>query len=176
MGAHYTDTLQKIYKTGFEFIVKKYPAIELFTTEYISFCDMQRKCNLVRMIYDSIAGQDYLIYKNKKYPIDIVKDTSYYAFGENPYFADNASGLHIGSVRIYKSGTMKIVMVHLATGHEMAMGWITSDPNKKPQVEGETIILAKEHKPRFAFKDIKKGVYEEPLLHHGYGFDIFVIE
>jgi hypothetical protein len=33
----------------------------------------------------------------------------------------------------------------------------------------------KEYKPKFEFTNIKTAVYEEPLLHHGFGFDAFLL-
>jgi hypothetical protein len=55
------------------------------------------------------------------------------------------------------------------------MGWITNNPNKKSKGEKEVVILAKDHKPKILFHDIRRSVYEEPLLHHGYGLDMFII-
>ena len=54
--------------------------------------------------------------------------------------------------------------MHLATGHEISLA------------EDGEITLAKEYKPTFAFTDIKKSNYIEPLLHHGYGFDTFIVK
>ncbi|WP_442265051.1 hypothetical protein ACSIGC_11970 [Tenacibaculum sp. ZS6-P6] len=56
------------------------------------------------------------------------------------------------------------------------MGWITNDPNKKPKDEYDVVILAKERKPNIKFDKISETIYEEPLLHHGYGFDFLILK
>ena len=176
IGKDYSDTLLSAFQTGYESALKQYPSIDLFTPDYISFCDYQKKCDLLSVAYDTIQNKDYVTLSNKKYPISVIQDTSYYAFNNSPYHSGNTAGLYISSIRTYKSESMTLVLTHLETGHEISMGWITDDPNKKPEEEGDPVIVSKEHKPDIEFKVIDKAVYQEPLLHHGYGFDIFVIK
>jgi hypothetical protein len=174
IGKNYSDNLDRAYQSGLKIIAKEYPDLEYFRPDYISFCDFQHKCNIVKIQSDTISNRDFVIYDGKKYQTDIVRDTSYYGFGRSSYHPETITGLYINSVRIYKTKTLTLLVTHLATGHEMA--WITSDPKKAGKTEDGEVILAREHKPNITFTEIKKSTYEEPLLHHGYGFDIFIIK
>lgn len=176
IGKTYADTLDKTYQRGLKRIATGFSDIEYFKPEYISFCDFQQECNLVKIQSDTTSNKDYVVYEGKKYQIVIVQDTSYYGFGRSPYHPKTITGLYINSIRIYKTKTITLLISHLATGHEISMGWITSDPEKAAKIEDVEILLAMEHKPNLTFTDIKKSTYEEPLLHHGYGFDIFIIK
>jgi len=176
IGKTYADTLYKTYQRGLKKITTEFSDIEYFKPEYISFCDFQQKCNLVKIQSDTVSNKDYVVYEGKKYQTDIVKDTSYYGFDRSPYHPETITGLYINSIRVYKTKTITLLITHLATGHEIGMGWITSDPKKAGKTEDGEISLAKEYKPNLTFTDIKKSTYEEPLLHHGYGFDIFIIK
>jgi hypothetical protein len=176
IGKTDADTLDKTYQRGLKKISAEFSDIEYFNPEYISFCDFQQKCNLVKIKSDTVSNKDYVVYEGKKYQTDIVQDTSYYGFGRSPYHPEAISGFYINSVRVYKTKTVTLLIAQLATGHEISMGWITSDPKKAGKTEDGEISLAKEHKPNWTFTDIKKSTYEEPLLHHGYGFDIFIIK
>lgn len=167
----YTDTLQENYSKAFAKLIKERPSMELFQPEYLSFCDFQKNCELVSVSSDSIAKKDYLLFSNRKYSIDIIKDTQFYGFAGSKI--ENVSAYYINSVRIYKTKTIQLILPHLTTGHDIAMGWFTNDPIKAK--EDESLTLVKEHKPDFEFNSIKKATYYEPLLHHGYGFDFFVI-
>lgn len=176
IGKDYSDTLLSAYQACYNSVLKQYPSIELFTPDYISFCDYQKKCDLLSVTNDTIQNTDYLTLEEKKYPIKVIRDTSYFAFNNSPYHSGNTTGLYISSTRTYKTESMTLVLAHLETGHEISMGWITNDPNKKSEEEGDPVIVSKEHKPGFEFNNLDKAVYQEPLLHHGYGFDIFIIK
>lgn len=176
IGKTYADTLDKTYQCGLKRIATEFTDVEYFKPEYISFCDFQQKCNLVKIQSDTVLNKDYVVYEGKKYQTYIVQDTSYYGFGRSPYHPETITGLYINSVRVYRTKTMKLVIAHLATGHEISMGWITNDPKKAGKTEYGEITLSKEYEPDFAFTDIMKSTYVEPLIHHGYGFDIFIIE
>lgn len=172
IGTGYLDSFKKQYLAGYNSIMLKYPAIELFIPEFFSFCDFQKKCKLIQISYDSLKNINYLQFNKKNYTIEIIKDSSYYAFGGvESYTAniDNISSFFANSIRIYKSKGMKIVLVHLNRGQELIM----------EEKEGELEFVerkSKEYFPDFDFKDIKTCVYEEPLIHHAFGFDVFVVE
>lgn len=176
VGKTYADTLDKAFQRGLKKIATAFTDIEYFKPEYISFCDFQQECNLVKIQSDTLSNGDYLVYEGKKYQALIVQDTSYYGFGRSPYHPETIAALYINSIRRYKTKTITLLITHLATGHEISMGWITSDPKKAGKTEDGEVYLAEEHKPNLTFTDIKKTTYEEPLLHHGYGFDIFIIK
>lgn len=177
LGKSYADSLFSIYSLAYNEIINQNPNIELFLPEYISFCDFQQNCELIKLSSDSSLNENSIIFENLRYSIDVLGDTSYYAFKRDTYHPKYITELYVSSVRVYKTPNMKLVLSHLATGHEISMGWIKNDPDivKEKESKDETVILAKEHKPNIAFKEIKNSVYEEPLLHHGYGFDVFFI-
>ncbi len=171
----YLPKLQEMYNAAFAKIQTDFPSMELFTPTYISFCDFQTKCKLIEIhtVNDTITFSatytktykipDALLYKNKKYPLDILKDTLYFGFGTKDVLETLYVPYHISSYRIYEAGTVKLIVFHLGTGDDLYM----REEYKTP---------AKEHKPKFNFKNIKTAVYEEPLLHHGFGFDAFFVE
>jgi len=172
----YLPKLQEMYNAAFTKIQTNFPTIELFTPTYISFCDFQTKCKLIEIhtvndtiTYSATRTEIYktpnaLLYKNKKYPLDIVKDTLYYGFGVKGALEAVGIPYHISSYRIYETKTVKLIVFHLATGNGL---YDREERNEPPN---------KEHKPKFKFKNIKTAVYEEPLLHHGFGFDAFFVK
>lgn len=170
---HYVKELSEVYHKKLKAIVIQNKDIELLIPEYISFCDFQKKCNILTLKNNLRKQKDYLIYKSKKYPINL---NAFQEFKRSATFTDNLSAYHLSSTRIYKANNTEIVVGHVGTGHEISMGWITNDPNKKPKDEYDVVILAKEHKPNIKFDRISETIYEEPLLHHGYGFDFLIIK
>lgn len=176
IGNNYSDTLNSAFQNGLKIIATKFTDLEYFKPDYISFCDYQQTCNIVKIQTDTILNKDFVVYNGKKYQPNIIRDTSYYGFGRSPYHPKQITGLYINFVRVYKTKTITLLITHLATGHEISMGWITSDPKKVSKTEDGETSLAKEFKPNFTFTDIKKSTYQEPLLHHGYGFDLFIVK
>lgn len=175
IGEIYKEKLLEAYQSAYNKILKQYPNLDLLRPAYISFCDYQKSCNLISVSYHEKENSDSLTFEDQQYSIDIFQDTSYLPLknGEN---YPNSSHLYTNSVRTYKTGTKTFIFAHLATGHEIGMGWMTNDPNKKRIPGGGPVILTKEHSPDFEFNDLAKAVYQEPLLHHGFGFDIFIVK
>lgn len=169
------DTLKVSYKRNFEKILSNNPQIELFKPESISFCDFQQKCKLVEISYDSLTNENFLTYNAVKTLLPILHDTTYYGFGDMSSVYKNVNDLCVNSVRVYKTKTTKLIIAHLCTGDQLDMGLLTDDPKKVGSTEEGDVRLTREYKPTFAFTDIKKATYVEPLLHHGYGFDVFII-
>lgn len=174
IGNSYTEILLKAYQTGYNKILKDYPSIELFTPAYISFCGFQKHCKLLEVHYDSIQKTDFLLYNSKKYSFNIIQDKTNYPFKGYLDHEVNTTNMYLSSIRKYSTKTMTLVLAHLETGHETVMEYVTTNPNKI--ADGEPYMLANEHKPKFEFKNMKTAVYKEPLMHHGYGYDVFVIE
>lgn len=158
----YLENLKEIYDTAFAKIQTDFQSIELFTPIYISFCNFQTKCKLIEVEGDKAT------YNKKKYPLSIINDSLYYGFNGRFEFYDELfydGGFGVSSYRIYETKTTKLIVFHLATGDGEDYFY---DRRRKKST--------KEHKPDFKFTDIKNTVYEEPLLHHGYGFDVFFVE
>ena len=172
------DTLQAFYHRGYTSIQTMYPSMKLFNPVYLSFCNFQQSCEYIKLTENALTKKSYFVYQNNSYLLSVLEDTSYYAFDRS-----NPSAIHIlkfyaNSIRVYKLGNVELVIGHVATGHEISMGWITSDPKvaQKMEEKDETVMLVEEYKPAIKFTDITKAVYEEPLLHHGYGFDLFIVK
>lgn len=168
----YLSELQKLYKKGIDFTTDKYPKITLFKPSYISFCGYQKQCEILKLQNDTINKKDYLIYKKKKHAINLDRFSD---SKKSMLFSNSLSSYFISSTRIYKTDTIEIVIGHLETGHEISMGWMTTDKKRKNEDEDDYFIYTEEKKPDFEFTDIKKAVYEEPLLHHAYGFDFLIV-
>ncbi len=177
IGKSYSDTLNKTFQHGLAKIATTFFDIEYFKPEYISFCDFQQKCNIVQIQSDTILNKDYVVYDDRKYETVFIKDTLFYGFESNcMYHPKKITDLFVNSVRVYRAKSISLLITHLATADEISWGWITSDPKKAGKTEDGEISLAKEYKPNLTFSELQKSTYEEPLLHHGYGFDLFIIK
>ena len=133
----------------------------------ISFCDYQQSCSKASLSFDTIKNQIFVRLPNKvKYPVTVLFDSLSAASNLRNYFSGlyeeqvSASSLknnlYINSVRQLQIGQRKLTIVHMGYGHPYP-------PNK-------------EYKPDFPFDDINKSVFKEPVLHHGHGFDFFILE
>lgn len=173
-GDHYEQKLKVAYKKLLQTIKMKYSTLNYFKPEYISFCDFQKKCEIITLKSDTIKKKDFLIYKNKKHQISLNK---FERFKESALYSNSLTSYYISSTRVYKYKHIELAVAHLETGHEVSMGWITDPPNQKPVNEDiyNPNIISKEHKPKIQFNKLNEAIYEEPLLHHGYGFDYFVV-
>ena len=177
LDSTYLDSLKMIYHKGYNNVLSQYPAIRIFRSEYISYCVFQHSCNLVKLSNNAATKTDYITYQTKMYPIKALRDTAYYALNKSDHISDLLS-LYVNSIRIYKLDNFELVISHLTTGHEISMGWFTSDPKvaKKREANDEPVILSQEYKPEIAFTDLYNAVYEEPLLHHAFGVDLFILK
>ncbi len=170
----YDAHLKTAYKKLLHTSKLKYPNLNFFTPKYISFCDFQKKCEILKVKNDTVNKKDYLIYRNKKHPISLAK---YEKYKQSALFTGNLSSYYVSSTRVYNTKNTELVIAHLQTGHEVSMGWINDDPISTPKEEDvyNPNIIPKEHKPEIQFNKLSEAIYQEPLLHHAYGFDFFVI-
>lgn len=172
-GDSYLPLLQATYTRGLFQVKSLYSELDYFKADYLSFCDYQKKCSKVELISDSIAKKDFLKYKDKSYRLKL-NTTEKEA--ESATFTDDLSFYYINSIRVYKTKDLEIVVGHIATGHEVSMGYIVNDPNKKTTEDGMEIKEREPYLPDFEFKEIYTAVYQEPIMHHGYGYDLFIIK
>lgn len=187
---NYTNTLNSTYLRGFKDIEERFPEIDFFNPDYISFCDFQQACNMVEIGSDTVLNEDYIIYDEQKYPVEIEKitqDKLQYRLdnGKGAYEMTDIQSLYINSVRVYKSKTMTLVINHLASGHEIIMENRETKSNPNIIVDYSNINVdynnkqetrRKEYNPKIEFTDIRKSTYQEPVLHHGYGVDVFIVK
>lgn len=143
LGAHYGDTLAALYRRNVPEILASNVSMQLLQPQFASFYNFKLEGSGLRTEFDSVSQSYTVLYKKKKYAC--------------PAFTE---GYTINSVRTYKGKDGEILVLHLATGHELQMGIL--DKNRKA------------YKARFPFSDIWECSYEEPLLHHGKGRDVYI--
>lgn len=152
-------------------LAKQFPGFTAATPVYLSYCDFQQKCSEAQLLEDSLKRALFVKLGNKKeYEVTVLKDTSSIAERYLQYYSGFNGGhvdytsIDISSVRKYKIGARTITLVHLANG------------DKPEEADEEALPKRKEYKPKVAFNQLESSVVHEPLLHHGHGFDFFMIE
>lgn len=175
-GHNYADSLKSSYSRIFKTVKEKYPDLDFFTPSYISFCEYQTECEKVSVLYDTITSTNIVVYKKKNYPVPIFSDSTFLNPQVNPYHQERIDYMRISSVRIYKNKSMEIVLLHMITGDYTY--FYTSDKKLAGTTneDGNEYILSNEYKPDFTFKTIENGTYAEPVFHHGYGLDLFIVK
>lgn len=176
VGMNYKDSLSASYSRILNQVKINYPDLDFFAVEYISFCDYQLECSKVSVSYDSISETNYIHYKKKEYEISVFKDTTLINENINPFFQAQIDHMRINSVRIYKNKSTEMVILFMASGDYIYE--YTSDKKRAGETndDGINYILSKEHKPDFKFKSIENGTYPEPVMHHGFGLDLFIVK
>lgn len=150
---------------------KEIKGIELLAPVYLSFCDFNRSCKLLSLVSDTIQNSFHIKVKGKEYPVTVLRNSAgtmardfmKWAAAYDMNIGESTRSLSAGSIRKYKIGNRELVVVHLATGQvlEPAEGVSPNPPRK-------------EHTPRhIKFNTIQDSAYEEPVFHHGHGFDFF---
>ncbi len=139
----------------------------------ISFCNYQPNCTNASLQTDTINNKAYIILKSKiKQEVSVLYDSSsiasnyinyYYGFDYEPsesrmrYIIE---GLLINSIREYKDDNYNLTIIHLGKGQDFRQ-------------EGD---IPKEFKPDISFNTLENSIFKEPILHHGHGFDFFILE
>ncbi len=139
----------------------------------ISFCSYQTRCLNVSLQTDTIANKAYVILKSKtKQEVTVLYDSSSIASNYINYYNGFdyelsesrmkylIDGILINSIREYKIGNYNLTIIHLGKGQDFRQ-------------EGE---VPKEYKPGYQFSTIDNSIFKEPVLHHGHGFDFFILE
>lgn len=172
-GDSYVQLLKTSYAKGLFQIESLYPNLDHFTAEYLSFCDYQKKCKRLEIQHDSLNKKDTFKYKKQDFNVKLPSNKN---DEESDTFTGDLSAYFLNSIRVYKTKDLELVIGHLATGHEVSMGWITDNPKNKSNESGDPIHEAKPYDPDFEFKELHVPVYQEPIMHHGYGFDLFIVK
>ncbi len=131
------------------------------------FCDFQKQCpdleiikqkNQICLRTPSLKAKPIPIaFLQSNYTGDIASD--YHAYFENYFNEHSVRGfdLDISSIRWYESNSYRLLVFHLGAGH------IPGRADGKPREPLVKHIGLSE-------------VFEEPMLHHGKGFDYFVLK
>lgn len=171
---HYDSIIDKTFKKGLR-LAEKYPDFVATKPISITFCDYQETCSKAELLFDTINNRISIRLPNKvKYDIKVLFDSTsiasnllnyYGGFDDAELSAKSFKGnLYINSVRQFQIGNKKLTIVHIGSGQTFELA------------EGGTYPPGKEYKPKFPFTDINKSVFEEPVLHHGHGFDFYIWE
>jgi len=162
VGKSYHIPLQKGLSKAILDIKQSYRSIELLSPSHISFYPLKKKTKIVSLYRDSVADRDFEIYRNKRYDILCLKDTSLCVNKDNSFCPQNVDMCLISSIRIYKSATKTIVITHIQTSEEIRMDLDLKNIRRKIKFD----------KPNF--KRLDQTAFCEPLLNHGYGFDLLI--
>lgn len=152
-------------------LAKQLPGFVAAKPLYLSYCDFQQTCKEAELRVDTVEHVLFVKLRNQKeYDVNVLKDTASVAGSFLRYYGNFNGGvidygdIDISSVRKYSVGPKMITLVHLANG----------DKPKYTDEGGSS--KRKERRPEVAFSKLEDSVVYEPLLHHGHGFDFFMIE
>ncbi|MGB5983489.1 MAG: hypothetical protein WBG46_15220 [Nonlabens sp.] len=165
----YAVELSIIFDTALENIDSRFPEIEYFKPTYISFCDFQKKCNRLEFISKEDSDDQTFVYAGQQFNLN----TTYFDELTKPMTnSSSLSNYYISSVRIFKSQKFELVLAHVANGHEVSMGFIGGSSDS---VHVENKYISEENRPDVSFENLGLSIYQEPLMHHGFGYDFFFI-
>lgn len=161
LGENYAVELSYYLSKRIQFFKKFYPNMDWLTPWHLSFCNYQKNCNEVAFV--SQKSKDFIKYQNRNYPFTTLKNEAKYSRGFDDYSSDI---FYINSVRLFHSKAAKLLVLHMHTGHDVSIGFYNENSKdySKP----------KEYTPNFPFRELKNSVYFEPMMHHGFGTDIFI--
>ena len=171
---HYDSIISKTFMKGLA-LAKTYPDFVAATPTAITFCDYQESCSGAGLLIDTINNKVRIELPNKnRYDLKVLFDSTsiatnllnyFSAYNDNKLSAKEFSGdLFINSVRQFQIGNKKLTVVHIGSGQTFNL------------VSGGTYPPGDEYQAKFAFTDINNSVFEEPVLHHGNGFDFYIWE
>ena len=152
----YLTELSISFKKGLKLIKNDYSELDFFEPIDIYFCDYSDSCSIAKITIDTIQGASFIKTHDLNFEITVIKNQDFYGFDNSPYFGNNLKGMNFNSVRTYKSKEFELIVFHTATGMKL----------KK----------ADENDPIIDFQNIKESYFHEPVLHHEYGIDLFVIK
>jgi len=172
---HYEKELQKYLKKGLRFAKRKYGKVSNLKLDYLSFCDFATSGEKIAVYSDTLLDKVFVKDLDTKvnYDISYLNDTTRQAreLIESTYIEDKTLdntafgyNLHISSVRIFSVDSQKILFIQAGNGQFLR------DANDNIFPAGEEYKLNKISKEHFL--DL---AYTEPILHHGNGFDFFIL-
>lgn len=168
----YDSIIENVFKKGLK-IANTYPDFIIAKPVSIIFCDYQEKCSEAVLSFNTLKNNiNIKLSNNTKYDLKIIFDTAsiasnvtnyYLGFDDAELSAKSLKGsLYINSVRQFQIGEKTLSIVHIGIGQMPTDAIGKPDPQRKA------------YNATFAFSDINKSVYQEPVLHHGHGFDFFI--
>lgn len=171
----YDSIVDKTFQKGLK-LAKQNPDFLVAKPISLAFCDYGENCSKAKLLFDTLNNKIHVQLQNKtahysKTLFDSTSMTSNFlkdysnGFDDIDLSAKSFLGrLYINSVRQFQIGSKKLTIVHISTGQFLELA------------DGGTEPTRKEYNPKFPFRYINKSVFEEPVLHHGHGFDFYVWE
>ena len=139
----------------------------------VMFCDFQTECTLLELVKQEKEIGFRLANENKLYPIKFFSTEYTGNIGKkylDYHYAYSVEGdtvgldLRISSIRIYRNLNRELIMFHLSTGQEFKdAGTNLIPPRKEYSLEKKLV-------------ELKDATFKEPILHHGKGFDYYVLK
>jgi hypothetical protein len=166
VGRSYMDSLKLAYNTGIMQITLRHEQLDLFKLSALSHCRFQKQCAYISIKTDTNQSKSFAIIDGKELPINFIADTSNLDFSSNSHIDGMLKGFYISSTRIYTCNEITLTAGHVQTGLEIANGSIS---------ENETDEESNEVFSTINDSSQKLDLTQEPLLHHGYGFDLFFV-
>jgi hypothetical protein len=168
----YSKGISAAFRFGLE-RARKMEGIALLAPKSILFADYARSCSALSLHNDTLKKELSLVVSKKHYPVTVARDTNsiarvwFHRYMTESYYgsvdySDYYDHLGISSIRKFQAGKRELLIVHLGDGQTMH----TAD--------GEPIPAGKEYKAGFSFDKLENSAFEEPVMHHGAGFDFFV--
>lgn len=164
---HYDSIIGLTVKKGM-LLAQQEPGFLLAKPLSITFCNYRDSCDKTTLIIDILKNQIEILLDNDKntYPIKPLFDItsiasnllSSYQGGksEKILVKEFANRLGINSIRKYELGTEQLTIIHLGVGNNL---FSTDEENDPIKLQDEVL---------------KHEVFQEPVLHHGKGFDFFI--
>lgn len=175
IGESYEEALNKVFLKGLNQVQKELKGIDYFIPESISFCDYQKTCQQIKMESDTVVNSTQLVIQGKSYSLDFIKGESSYSYNDIICEKHPLHLLYINSVRMYKTKNISIVVSHLGTGSQIYSRNRATNSSEKNSVKDPNTYIPKEYIPDFKFTTLQSTTYQEPVLHHGFGIDVFVV-
>ncbi|MEN8140667.1 MAG: hypothetical protein ABFR97_05520 [Thermodesulfobacteriota bacterium] len=166
----YTQQVQLLFKKA-QKLAQVSPGFIEAKPIQITFCGYNRNCSMATLHSSDTKNQFsiQLASGTKKYNISILDNESSIA-GEfiekyKSYSLENLSKVVlINSVRRMVVGNEHLTLLHLGNGQTFTSA-VTGEP-----------FESKEYKPNFSFSTLEESTFYEPVMHHGMGFDLFIVE
>lgn len=156
----YADTLSKIYDKTKQSLSRQYPKMKKFKHHSYSFCEFNRECEKFRLTSQIEGKRDALVYKNKKYSLEVLEDENYFKLiGDTRH---QMGILGIGTINAYKARGLKLIIVHFVSADQI------TEEAMFPETTSDSPSMD------FIFTNTHNPVFKEPLLDHAYGVDVFL--
>ena len=170
----YDSIITQIFTKGLQ-KANKLPNLTIAIPTSIVFCDYQQTCSMASLSFDTLKNIiSVKLNDNILFPVNVMNDPKSIAENLISYFTgfdgqtiDATSlkdDLYINSIRQFQIGEQKLNIVHLGIGQTFNL------------TSGGVYPPGNEYKADYSFSDLSKSIFQEPVLHHGHGFDFFILQ